>query len=352
MKETRLVAIFFFALLLLLLYFAYLIVSPFLRAIAWAAILAIVVYPAHTRLVRLLKGRATVSALILMLIILLIVLLPSFRLIGFLADEAIEFSKLARAFVEEDGIKAWQGNPWVMELMRLWEVGSIQLQSFNIDLKKITLEGIQKTSGFLVSQATGQVQNVFTLALNIIIGFFTFFFFLRDGKEMCERIRSLLPMNEADQASLFDRIVDAVFAVVHGSIITAMVQGLLAGVGYWALGVPFALLLGVVTGFTALFPIGGATVIWLPACGYLFLQGAYIRGILLLVWGAGIVSSIDNVLKPLLIGNRLRLPVLFLFFSILGGLGVFGILGLILGPVIFALLAALLDLYVKQYGRA
>lgn len=352
MKETRLVTIFFFALLLLLLYFAYLIVSPFLKAIAWAAILAIVVYPAHARLARLLKGRATVSALILTLIMVLIVLLPSFRLIGFLADEAMEFSKLARAFIEEDGVKAWQGKPWVMELMRLWEVGSDQLHSFNIDLKAITLEGIQKASGFLVSQATGQVQNVFTLALNIVIGLFTFFFFLRDGKQMSERIRSLLPMKEADQAGLFDRIVDAVSAVVHGSIITAMVQGLLAGAGYWALGLPFALLLGVATGFMALFPIGGAIIIWLPACGYLFLQGTYIKGILLLVWGAGIVSGIDNVLKPLLIGNRLRLPVLFLFFSILGGLGVFGILGLILGPVIFALLAALLDLYMKEYMKA
>ncbi|MBI3060841.1 MAG: AI-2E family transporter [Deltaproteobacteria bacterium] len=339
MKETRLVTVFFFALLLVLLYFAYLIVSPFLRPIAWAAILAVVVYPAHMRLVRLLRGRATVSALIVTLFILFLVLAPALRLAGFLAEEAIEFSKLARSFVEEDRVKEWQ-------------LSSAHLESFNIDLKKVTLEGIQKTSGLLVSQATAVVQNVFTLPLHVIIWLFTFFFFLKDGKELCERVRSLLPMSEADQASLFDRIVNAVFAVVHGSIITAMVQGLLAGLGYWALGVPFALLLGVATSFTALFPIGGATLVWLPACGYLFLQGAYMKGAILLIWGIGIVSGIDNVLKPLLIGNRLRLPVLFLFFSILGGLAAFGILGLILGPVIFALLAALLDLYVKDYMKA
>ena len=352
MKETRLVTVFFFALLMVLLYFAYLIVSPFLRPIAWAAILAVVVYPAHMRLVRLLRGRATVSALIVTLFILFLVLAPALRLAGFLAEEAIEFSKLARSFVEEDRVKEWQGSPWVMELARLWDLSSAHLESFNIDLKKVTLEGIQKTSGLLVSQATAVVQNVFTLPLHVIIWLFTFFFFLKDGKELCERVRSLLPMSEADQASLFDRIVNAVFAVVHGSIITAMVQGLLAGLGYWALGVPFALLLGVATSFTALFPIGGATLIWLPACGYLFVQGAYMKGAILLIWGIGIVSGIDNVLKPLLIGNRLRLPVLFLFFSILGGLAAFGILGLILGPVIFALLAALLDLYVKEYMKA
>ncbi len=352
MKETRLVTVFFFALLLVLLYFAYLIISPFLSAISWAAIWAIVVYPAHARLARLLRGRAALSAVIFTLLILFLVLAPALRLAGFLAEEAIAFSRLARSFIEQEGIKEWQGNPWVMELVRLWDMASAHLESFNVDLKKVTLEGIQKVSGILVAQASAMVQNVFTLPLHVIIWLFTFFFFLKDGKELCEKIRSLLPMSEASQASLFDRVVDAVFAVVHGSIITAMVQGLLAGVGYWALGVPFALLLGVATSFTALFPIGGATLVWLPACGYLFLQGAYMKGVILLIWGIGIVSGIDNVLKPLLIGNRLRLPVLFLFFSILGGLGAFGILGLILGPVIFALLAALLDLYVKEYMKA
>lgn len=352
MNDNRLVTVFFFVLLLVLLYFAYLIVSPFLRPIAWAAIWAVVVYPAHARLVRLLRGRAALSAIILTLLILFLVLAPAFRLAGFLAQEAVEFSKLARAFVEEERVQEWQGNAWVMELARLWDLASAHLSSFNIDAKKVTVEGIQKLSGFLVSQASAAVQNVFILPLHIVIWFFTFFFFLKDGKELCVRLRSLLPMSEAHQASLFDRVVDAVFAVVHGSVITAMVQGLLAGLGYWAVGLPFALLLGVATSFTALFPIGGATLVWLPSCGYLFLQGEYIKGVILLLWGIGIVSSIDNVLKPLLIGNRLRLPVLFLFFSILGGLGAFGVLGLILGPVIFALLAALLDLYIKEYVRS
>jgi predicted PurR-regulated permease PerM len=118
------------------------------------------------------------------------------------------------------------------------------------------------------------------------------------------------------------------------------------------LGVPFAALLGVATACTALFPIGGSSIIWLPASLYLFLTGAYLKAVALSIWGAGIVGTIDNVLKPVLIGNRLKLPVLFLFFSILGGLRLFGVLGLILGPVLFALLAALLDLYLRNYARA
>ena len=116
-----------------------------------------------------------------------------------------------------------------------------------------------------------------------------------------------------------------------------MVQGLMAGLAYWVLGLSFAILLGVTTAFTALFPIGGSILVWLPAAIYLgFVQGPLWKGLALFFWGMLIVGSIDNFLKPLLIGNRLRLPVLFLFFSILGGLRLFGIIGLILGPVLLA----------------
>jgi predicted PurR-regulated permease PerM len=130
-----------------------------------------------------------------------------------------------------------------------------------------------------------------------------------------------------------------------------MVQGLLAGFAYYFLGVPFAVLWGVVTAFVALLPVGGSTLVSIPATIYLFLQGETLRAIVLLVWSLGIVGTVDNVLKPLIIGNRLGLPVLFLFFGILGGLALFGALGIVLGPVIFALLRALLDLYSEEYRQ-
>ena len=115
---------------------------------------------------------------------------------------------------------------------------------------------------------------------------------------------------------------------------------------------PFAILLGVATAFTALLPIGGSTLVWLPTAVYLYFQGPLWSALALFLWGALIVGTIDNVLKPLLIGSRLRIPILFLFFSILGGLRLFGVIGLILGPVLFALLLALLDLYMKEYVKA
>jgi predicted PurR-regulated permease PerM len=141
-----------------------------------------------------------------------------------------------------------------------------------------------------------------------------------------------------------------VTAVVHGCLVVGMIQGFLAGLAYWVLGVPYALVWGVVTAFFALLPVGGSTIVTIPASIYLFLQGDIIRGVLLLIWALGVVGTVDNVVKPIFIGSRLKLPILFLFFGILGGLTVFGALGLILGPVLLALLAALLDLYMEEYG--
>jgi len=350
-NQNWLVTIFFFALLSVILYLSFLILAPFLKPIAWAAILAITVYPVYAWLQKFLKGRSALAALIMTLVITWLFLFPVFQIAGFLSHQALELAKTVRDLANGEGLESWKERPWVNELLRLWESLSFQSAVLEIDLKKAVIEGSQVGSAFLVAQVKDVAQNVFAFTVNFIITLITFFFFLRDGKIFCERIRSLLPMDRKEQAHLFENIVNSIQAVIHGSLITALVQGLLAGLAYWFLAVPFAALLGVATIFAALFPIGGSALIWLPAALYLFLQGTYIQAIALLIWGVGIVASVDNLLRPVLIGNRLKLSVLFLFFSILGGLSLFGMLGLILGPVLFALLAALLDLYLRDYAR-
>ncbi|MEE9144536.1 MAG: AI-2E family transporter [Candidatus Binatia bacterium] len=352
MNQNLLVTIFFFVLLLVILYLVFLLLSPFLVAVAWAAILAIVVFPAYVYLLKLLRGKKTLAALIITVLITILIVFPAMRISVFLSQEAVELAKTVRTYVDENQFETWKGKPWVEELVRRWETVSSELAFFEIDLKRSVVQGVQFASGFMVSQVKNVAQNIFLFAVNFIIALFTFFFLLRDGRDLSNKFRSLLPMDQEHQEHLFQNIVNALFAVIHGALITAMVQGLLAGIAYWFLGIPFAILLGVATAFMALLPIGGSSLVWIPTSLYLLFQGDYFRGVFLLVWGAGIVGTIDNVLKPLLIGNRLRLPVLFLFFSILGGLRLFGIIGLILGPVLFALLAALLDLYMKEYAKA
>lgn len=352
MNQVWLVTGFFFTLLLVLLYCGFLILTPFLRAITWAAILAILFYPLYRWLLKQLRGRATLAALLIIIFIILLVIIPGVELASFLSEEALALVQTVRALFSEEGGVDFAQKPWVQDLLRWWNLITFRLMDFKINWKEALVQGAQVSSGVLVTQVKGVAQNVVAFTFNFIIALVTLFFFLRDGADLCYRIRRLLPMDQEHQERLFKNIIDAILAVVHGSLVVAMVQGFLAGLAYWAFGVPFPVLWGVVTAFVALLPVGGSTLVSIPAGIYLFVQGETLKGVLLLAWCLGLVGTIDNVLKPVLIGNRLGLPVLFLFFGILGGLALFGALGIILGPVIFALLRALLDLYIEEYGAA
>ena len=350
-NQNWLVPAFFFALFSLMLYGAFLLLTPFLTAITWALILAILVYPLYALLLDRLRGRSTLAAVAVIVIITVIVIAPGIELGRFLVEEAILLVQSLRSLVEGESKEEWLATPWVQQLMSWWNLLSFRLMDFNIDWKQVLAQGAQSSSKVVVERVTGFAQNVLLFTLNFVITMITLFFMLRDGKQFIARLQRLLPMDSEHQQRLFKNIVDAVFAVVHGSLVVGMVQGLLAGLAYYFLGVPFAVLWGVVTGFAALLPVGGSTLISLPATIYLFLQGETLRAIILLVWSLGIVGTVDNVLKPLIIGNRLGLPVLFLFFGILGGLALFGAKGIVLGPVIFALLRALLDVYSEEYRQ-
>ena len=350
LNKTWLATAFFFALLILILYGVFLVLTPFLKAITWAVILAILVYPVYAWLLQRLRGRANLAAIIVIVVITFLVIAPGIELGRFLADETVSLVQSVRSLLDEEGKQEWLAKPWVQQMLSWWNMVSLGLVDFKINWKELLVQSAQSSSTFLVTQVRGIAQNVLAFAANFIVALLTLFFFLRDGAAFLNRLRRLLPMDHERQERLLRNIVDAVTAVVHGALVVAMVQGLLAGLAYWVLGVPFAVLWGVATAFTALLPIGGSTLVTVPATIYLFLQGETIRAVILLVWSLGIVGGIDNILKPLLIGNRLGLPVLFLFFGILGGLALFGAVGLILGPVLFALLRALLDLYSEEYS--
>ncbi len=349
MNQPWLVTAFFFALLSLIFYGAFLIVSPFLTAITWAVISAILCYPLYAWLLRLLRGRATLAGLIIVAVIALLVVIPGVELAKFLSEEALELVKSVRSLINGEGVEEWTAKPWVQQIMRWWSLLSFGLVDFKINWKELTMQAAQASSALLVGQVRGLAQNLLLFTINFIIVLVTLFFLLRDGAEFTARLRRLLPMDREHQERLFQNIVNAVTAVVHGCLLVAMIQGLLAGVAFWLTGVPYSALWGVVTAFAALVPVGGTSLVTIPATLYLFLQGDNIKGIILLVWCMGVVVTIDNVLKPIFIGSRMRMSTIFLLFGILGGLAVFGALGLILGPVLFALLAALIDLYDQEY---
>ncbi|HEX9453677.1 MAG TPA: AI-2E family transporter, partial [Candidatus Binatia bacterium] len=333
-----------------MLYGAFLVLSPFLAAITWAVILAILVYPLYLWLLKLLRGRTTLAGILVVVLIAVLVIAPGVELIWFLSDDAAALVQSVRALISGDGAGDLSTNVWVQQIVSWWNMFSFRLIDFKINWREIAVQAAQASSSLILTQVKSLAQNVLLFTVNFVIVLVTLFFLLRDGEDFCARIRRLLPMDHEHQERLFQNIINAVTAVVHGCLLVAMVQGLLAGLAFWLTGVPYSALWGVVTAFAALVPLGGTTLVTIPASLYLFIQGDNIKGVILLVWCLGVVVTVDNVLKPLFIGSRIQMPTIFLLFGILGGLAVFGALGLILGPVLFALLMVLLDLYSEEYG--
>ncbi|MFQ5351586.1 MAG: AI-2E family transporter, partial [Candidatus Binatia bacterium] len=195
-------------------------------------------------------------------------------------------------------------------------------------------------------------RNVFGFFVDIGIMGFALFFAFRDGAASVERLQQSIPMAEPDRHQLFHSLKHTILAVVQGLSLTALVQGILVGVGLWTLGVPFALLLGACAFVLAFLPVGGAALIWIPTAVCLALTGSYIRAGMLLMWGGLVVSSIDNIVRPYLISGQTRLSTPLLFFGIIGGLKAFGFIGLFLGPTLLAAFAQLMRIFREQYLAA
>jgi predicted PurR-regulated permease PerM len=234
---------------------------------------------------------------------------------------------------------------------KAWGLWAHVLEDWNIDLADIAVKGTNAVSGFLVSQAADILKNVAAFVVDFFLTTFALFFFFRDGSRMVDGIRDLLPMEAVHKDMVLARLHETLSAVVQGTLITAAAQGALAGLGFWALSVPFAVFLGCASAFASLLPFG-APVVWGLVAIYLGFTGSIVRTLVLILWGTFVVGTVDNVIRPLLIGGRTEIPTILLFFGILGGLQAYGFLGIFLAPVVIAILVAFVRIYREQYGTA
>ena len=349
MTRRQLFAVCFFAVLLVLLYQIGVIFKPFLLPVLWAAILAHVTCPLHVRLTALLKGRETVSAGLLTLGIMALVVVPVVFLALLFIQEAGSAYDAVHAWVQSGGVKRL---PALLASLpfagRLQEVIARYVTSSG-DLESFLLQSSKALSGFVMEQLTGFAKNVFLLGANFLVVIVTLFFFFKDGKRLLAGLYRIIPLEDAHKEKIFSRLDLTITAVVKGMVITAIVQGLLAGLAYAVLDVPVPVFLMALTILLAPLPFGGTVLIWGPVTAYLFWTGPIWKGIAMLAWGAGAVTTVDNVLRPMLIGQGAKLPVLFIFFSILGGLGAYGLIGLFLGPILLAILLTTIQIYREEY---
>lgn len=351
MTRQQLFAAFFFAVFLFLLYQFYLMFEVFLGPLTWAALLALVFYPLQNRLTHVLRGRNSLAAFLLTTIVILVVIVPTVFLTILLANESVALYQRSTEVLGSGQLEQLFERVRASTPARAWKLIVPILQAWNVDVAGLAMKGANAISSFLVSQATDIAKNVAAFVVNFFLTTFALFFFFRDGPRMIDATRDVLPMEAKHKDLVLLRLYETLSAVVHGTLATAAAQGLLAGLGFWAAGVPFAVFLGCASAFASLLPFG-APIVWALVALYLGFTGFVWRAVMLALWGTVVVGTVDNVVRPLIIGGATQIPTMLLFFGIFGGLQAYGFLGIFLAPAVIAILVAFVRIYQERYTAA
>jgi predicted PurR-regulated permease PerM len=332
-----------FALLTLLLlgYLLFVILEPFFAPLAWALFIAFLLHPLHARLVRALRGRANLSAALLTLATFFILLGPIAGLSAAFAGQVADLLRYAQE------IAAAQKETAASDLADLPVLGALidWLQdSVGISLAQIqvwALEAARTILGWLASLGRQAVMGALGTVIGFVLMMFILFFAIRDGRAMFADLRALIPMSATERARLFGHLASVTRAMVFGTGVTALVQGVLIALGFMIVGLPSPIVFGVIAVLLALVPLVGTPLVWLPAALVLALQGRWYAATFILVWGS-LVSTVDNVLRPILVSGRAEVGTLTIFIGVLGGVVAFGAAGILIGPLVLALVIALL----------
>lgn len=336
------------ALLALLAYLVYQLARPFLPAVLFGAILAVVAYPVHDWLRRKLGGKEGLAAVLSVLMVLLLFVVPATVLIGSLGKQATDaYHWVGKETTGEDPIRivqkrldAYRDSPYVGGAVRWIQR---QLESFGENARETLPEAVKKTVQFITTLLTSLLANVLTFLLNLVLSLVAMGIFLTRGGELLGVMARVAPIPRDRSPELFARLGEVMKAVVKGIGLTCIAQGTLGGLGFWVAGIPSPLLFGTLMAFTSLIPVVGTALVWVPGVVYLFLTGQTGWGVGLLLWSALVVGNIDNVLRPLLIGGKAGMPMPLLIVGILGGLVTYGLIGLVIGPMILTVFLFLLE---------
>lgn len=320
----------------------------FAHPILWGWALAVLFYPLHRAILRLVAGRQTLAAAISTVLSLAILFVPAIFLLFDLIDEVQNLWPRIQASIGPNvyqAISEWlEASPFRRVVH--WALGAdpaLGPAVLEAELQKMAL-GLQ---AFLLEWLRSVTKSVPAAAIRFAITMLVYFFFLRHGPGWVKQAEQTLPLAPEHSARLFSIAERTLNAVFRGVILTAATQGILAAIGYWVAGAQTPLLLGSFTFIAALIPFVGPVAIWLPVAASLFLSGNTAAGIGLTIYGTLVVSLVDNVLRPYLIGREMRLPLLWLLLAILGGLKLFGLLGIFVGPIALALAVACYRIYVE-----
>ena len=338
MDVERLQTLVFFAMLLGAAALVFFIIMPYLGALILAATMAVVFAPLHRMILRVFGGREALAALAVVVIVLVIILLP-LSLLGYQV-----FQEVADVYR-----KVTADNALVTQ--KLIQLFPPRLQSFIPQFSLSVNQYAGSVIGWVSQNLGGIFSSVAQVFVNFFIGMLALYYFLRDGARFKKTLYDLSPLAQTEDEKIFSRLETTVNSVIKGSLLLALIQGILAGTGFAIFGVPNAAFWGAVTVIAALVPTLGTTLIIAPAVLYLFFMHATGAALGLLIWGVIAVGLVDNVLGPKLYGRGVAIHPLFILLAVLGGLALFGPVGFLIGPLVVSFLFALLDIYPSIVAR-
>lgn len=317
----------------LLLYGCYRVARPFLTALTLAIAIAVAAFPLHRWISRRLKARWLAAAASLLLVMIVIVA-PAFFIGQQVAREVAKGVDQIRAnLTPENWEKFQRDHPRVGTI-----VDRIERE---VNLRDTLQQAAGAVSGTALSVVKGSVHGV----VQLFIVFFFLFFFFRDWERALGAVRSVLPLTDREVDKLFEVVGDTINAVFNGMLFVALAQGTLGGLMFWWLGLPAPILWGAVMAALSFLPMLGTGIVWVPAAAFLALQGHWVKAAILIGWGLLAIGLVDNFMYPTLVGKKIRLHMIAVFIALLGGIMLFGFAGIILGPLLFGMAYAVLQIW-------
>lgn len=324
---------FFFLLLLFVTVAFYGLVADFIKPIFWALVLAVLFHPLQHYLLKVIPDRPSTDAFITTVTIVFAVLIPVFLVVLAVAQEAASIVQ----DLEEGNISPQTGLSWLQEqIPALTQL----LNRFGVEVAQLQegLSAAAMASGkWVASNALVIGQNTLAFFLQLFVMLYLLFFFIRDGGNMLQRVRQALPLDETLARHLGGRFATVARATLKGTFLIGAIQGLLGGLAFWALDLRAPILWGVVMALFSLLPAIGPPIVWIPAAIMLIATGAWVKGLILIVIGSVVIGLVDNLLRPILVGRDANLPDYVILLATLGGISMFGLSGVAIGPIIAAL---------------
>jgi predicted PurR-regulated permease PerM len=316
---------------------------PFLQPLLLGAMFAGLARPLYHWVTRMVGGRRSLAAALTLLLLILIVAGPISAFIGVVVNQALNVSNQAIPWVQQHFGSATNFD------MHAWLVQRFPaLAAYVPEQAKImeNVGNVAKTTGaLLVAGASQLTAGTASFLLSLFVMLYAMFFFLRDGRRILEKIFYYTPLNSEDEALVLERFTSVTRATIKGTLVIGLIQGALAGFGFWLAGIDGAAFWGTIMVVLSVVPGIGAALIWVPAVIYLYITGQTLTATLLLAWCAAIVGTIDNVLRPMLVGKDAQMPDLLILVGTLGGLFLFGPIGFIVGPIVCGLFLTVWEIY-------